>query len=92
MDISKITQGLTQRVREEAWRIYLNRTWNKKPGTAEGDWLEAERRVRPFKPYVELAAYFNYLNRSSRGEQGNPTNDWLAAEAVQSSSPQLMRA
>lgn len=84
MDISKITQDLTERVREEAHWIYRQRKWIGKPGTAEEDWLEAEKRIRPFNAYVQLAAYYNYLNRKRSGEPGDEMNDWLLAEAIQS--------
>lgn len=69
-----------QVIAKRAYRIWDRRERSGVRGTPECDWLQAERELDLFPPYVELAAYYYWLARERRGTPGTPEEDWIEAQ------------
>ena len=83
MDVSRVTQTLTGKIRIAAYLLYSDRTRMGFPGTAEKDWLEAEWRVGPRAEDVRIRAYFIHRDRVWMKIEGDALGDWLEAETIE---------
>lgn len=77
---------IQETVRKEANRIYWDRLRAGQPGTPEGDWCLAEKRIRErtsvalFWRRVREEAYYLWQARQRYNIQSTAQQDWMVAE------------